>query len=120
MLELRADSLRDASISLELRQRKSLDRLHLVSLAVPDFQGNPVLLHEAGFTAVERDHPVARELFDEDVQDNYVENTLYPGIAVLALALLATGGFARVVTQAGAAPLPLAVVSAQSRRSKGS
>jgi len=95
LLELRKDSMRSAAIDQDLLEQKSLHPLHLVSLVAPDFQGNPVRLRELGLNVVESDYPIARRMFPRDVQNNYVENTLYCGIAVLLLAGLGALGVRR-------------------------
>lgn len=86
--ELRARSLRSEPIPAELAARKSLRPIHLASLVAPDFQGQPVALQQAGIARIE-DWPPARDLFGAEVQDNYVEDTLYGGVVPLLLALVA-------------------------------
>ena len=86
--ELRAHSLRSEAIPDELAARKSLRPIHLASLIAPDFQGHPVALQQAGIPRIE-EWPPAREFFGAEVQDNYVEDTLYGGVVTLLLALVA-------------------------------
>lgn len=86
--ELRAASLRDENLPEEVARAKSLRPAHLLSLVAPDFQGHPVALQQAGIARVE-EWPPARELFGSEIQDNYVENTLYAGVVTLLLAIVA-------------------------------
>jgi hypothetical protein len=86
--ELHAASLRSENLPDEIARAKSLRPIHLASLVAPDFQGHPVALQQAGLATVE-EWPPAREFFATEIQDNYVEDTLYGGVVTLLLAFVA-------------------------------
>ena len=104
--ELRAASLRSESFPAEVTRAKSLRPVHLVSLVAPDFQGHPVALQQAGLATVD-EWPPAREFFSAEIQDNYVEDTLYAGIVPLLLAFVAAVASRRRAAVAGFAALLL-------------
>ncbi len=104
--ELRAASLRSENLPAAVTRAKSLRPIHLVSLVAPDFQGHPVELQQAGLATVE-EWPPAREFFSAEIQDNYVEDTLYAGIVPLLLAFVAAVASRRRAAVAGCAALLL-------------
>jgi hypothetical protein len=111
--ELRAASRRAANLDEEHAALKSLRPEHLLALVAPDVQGNPVDVMQVrnaegapGFKNVE-DFPVARRWFAREVQDNYLEDTLYAGVVPLLLAGVALASLRRSVLAAGLAALLL-------------
>lgn len=83
--ELYRDSLRKSMVDPAAQAGRGLRPAALIGAVLPDFFGNPV--DRADLPPVQEDFLPRRAWLERDVQENAVENALWPGAAVLAFAL---------------------------------
>jgi hypothetical protein len=113
--ELLQNSLRPGRLSVEQLQEKSLEPECLLGLVFPHFFGDAVQQIDAAHPQVQDDQafPSYRRWLDAEVQNNFVENTLYVGLLPLlaCLWLLFTRGSwsSFAIALAGAAGLAVAL-----------
>lgn len=83
------DSIRQSFVDPAQNAARGLKPVSLLGLALPEFFGSPVRPGEAPESS--RDYLAHRMLLDDDLQENAVENALWPGGAALLLAAAAFG-----------------------------
>ncbi|MEW6742721.1 MAG: YfhO family protein [Planctomycetota bacterium] len=93
-LELLRHSWRSGGLGLEQARRKALEPELTAGYVLPHLFGSPVQIVEVPPVRLRplQDFLTYREWLDEDVQNNFIENTLYIGLLPLALAVVALLG----------------------------